>query len=125
MNADDILKIAGLRRAIDVTPEHRAERRLAERLAAAGVIIGMQKKGGQMRASWRGVRREIRLIVIEGLLFNEDSSVPARLRRHPTGTATIEKLLEYLRLSTLKVSDRTLRADVAEIRRRRREKSMQ
>lgn len=124
MTADEILALAGVPRALDVTPEQRAERRMAERLAAAGVTVGMQKEGGRVRARWRVARREIRLIVIEGLLFNEDSSIPARLRRRPAGTATIEALLDYLRLATLEVSERTLRADVAEIGKRRREKSM-
>jgi hypothetical protein len=121
MTADEILALAGRLRALDITDEHRAERRMAELLAKAGITAtDVQAEGGRMNGRWRAAERDIRRIVIEGLLFDVDSELPKRLRDYPAGQATIDWIMAYLEQATLGIGERALRGDIAAIRRRRR-----
>jgi hypothetical protein len=113
MNADDILKLAGLSRALDITPEQNVERAMAERLAQAGVrSADGQKLGGLKRAEQGRLRARIRRHIIHFFLYNE-KGLPKRLQASPAGKRTIEVLMRELEKCGFKVSDRTYSNDIA------------
>ncbi|UZF93733.1 hypothetical protein [Bosea sp. NBC_00550] len=120
MKDDDLLAIAGRSRALDISDEERAERRLAERLAEAGVRgTAGQRAGGQKRARERQTQQAIRRIMVEFWLFDPASDIPERLRSTPSGAAAVEALMKRLACAGLGAGERTVRADIAAINRQR------